>query len=141
VSVFNLYSVSLLTSILDSFVDRDMIMRFLWGLGVGHIYANPQAAHSKSNVEFKTTSSDKDNDLDNSYVVDTDIPVEMMIDRQDQEQHEGDPLDVEDPEQSLEDCELEEWWVDEEEMEEDEFMNVDDDADDTVEPSELDYYE
>ena len=114
-------------------------MRFLWGLGVGHIYTNPRTAHSKSNVEFKTTNSDKDDD--NSLVVDTGIPEEMMIDRQDQEQHEGDPLDVEDPEQSLEDCELEEWWVDEEEGEEDEFMDVDDDADITVEPSELDYYE
>jgi hypothetical protein len=94
-------------------------------------------------MEFKTTNSDsdKDSDDDNSHVVDTGIPVEMMIDTQDQEQHEGDPLDIEDPEQSLEDCELEECWVDEEEEGEDEFMDVDDDADITVEPSELDYYE
>lgn len=31
--------------ILFSFVDRDMVMRFYWGLGVGHIYSHQSQAH------------------------------------------------------------------------------------------------
>lgn len=30
-----------------SFVDRDMAMRFHWGLGVGHTYADMSPSHSK----------------------------------------------------------------------------------------------
>jgi hypothetical protein len=30
-----------------SFVDRDMAMRFHWGLGIGHTYADMSSSHSK----------------------------------------------------------------------------------------------
>jgi hypothetical protein len=49
----------------DSFVDRDMLMRYHWGLGVGHSYASEcQLKETKSAAQLGNDERATDNDLD-----------------------------------------------------------------------------
>jgi len=56
------------------FVDRDMLMRYHWGLGVGHIYSHVQRANGPSApTDTQTTSTAADEDSVNEEPPDDDI--------------------------------------------------------------------
>jgi hypothetical protein len=53
-------------SYICSFVDRDMLMRYHIGLGIGHVYTQCQAS---SDVDQETTSyTTRDDDMEEEYV-------------------------------------------------------------------------
>lgn len=89
-----LSSVSKLILTCVRFADRDMLMRYHWGLGIGHIYSDEHYSHpSHSILEPDDTSEEQTNDPDLH-------PMEWDDDDDDNDM--GGPVEVEDPELGLE---------------------------------------
>ena len=90
-----------------------MLMRYYWGLGVGHIYSHLHPSHSihAELIELEDTSEEQPNDPDLR-------PVEIM--EWDDDNERGGPMEVEDPELGLEehDKEPELEWDTESELDE-----------------------
>jgi hypothetical protein len=84
------------------FADRDMLMRYHWGLGIGHIYSHEHHSHPSHSIladsgaiEPDDTSEEQANDLDL-------CPMEW-----DDDNDNGGPMEVEDPELGLEELDNE----------------------------------
>lgn len=95
------------------FVDRDMVMRYHWGLGVGHIYSHDTTTHPLATVPLTSSpkpttasgSQDDPHQTDLDIMVTTDTSVEMDIgatQSKANDLHEGDE-DGEESDRSVED--------------------------------------
>jgi hypothetical protein len=91
------------------FVDRDMVMRYYWGMGVGHAYSHEQTA-------FDPTASATTQIPDMTTHADSEAALEPRAPNQDCES------DHEDPELGLDNREDD--WTDTEEYSEDELSRV-----------------
>jgi hypothetical protein len=107
----------------NRFVDRDMLMRYHWGLGVGHVYSHGQRAFATS-----TTTSTEDVNRDSATEMHS---TDEAIPEVHEEDHDG-SSDAENPELGFDD--LEDDWIDEDsegelesEVEEEEFILAMDD--------------
>lgn len=90
----------------NRFVDRDMLMRYHWGLGVGHVYSHGQSAFATA-----TTTSTEDVNQDRATEMHS---TDEAIPEVHGEDHDG-PSDDENPELGFND--LEDDWIDESEGE------------------------
>jgi len=93
---------------LDSrFSERDLVMRYHWGLGVGHIYAHDALPSAK--VVFPTDQYEDTRLDDDDYVSDSQI--EKPRPGEDQVRGSDACYELDNPELSLDDrhCELEGW--------------------------------
>lgn len=85
----------------NRFVDRDMLMRCYWGMGVGHVYAHGTRDNQATNSTDPNTASDSESEHD-VEMVDVNGQQESAV-----EQDDGDNED--DPELGLEDREKDQW--------------------------------
>lgn len=126
-----LSSVSKLILTCVRFADRDMLMRYHWGLGIGHTYSHEHYSHPSHSIlaeviELDDTSEEQTNDPDLR-------PMEWDDGRSDK----GGPMEVEDPELGLEerDKEPEFEWDSESELgpNEDELRDMSEISDEELE--------
>jgi len=118
------------------FVDRDMVMRYLWGLGVGHVYAHlhrPSSGLSIVAIATENTSSGESQDVEMRSGGD----LHPVIQVQDEGDNDGDL------EFGLEDREFDDWYIEAPGAEE-LYSESDDEnmaADATFVSMEFDFYE
>lgn len=85
------------------FADRDMLMRYHWGLAVGHIYSHD---HSYPSHSIPVTSDHIEPD-DTGKVESHNVPDLRIDDSIEWDDDLGGPMDVEDLELGLEECDRE----------------------------------
>jgi hypothetical protein len=100
------------------FVDRDMVMRYHWGMGVGHVYSHGQAVVPNTSATTQIPNITTDANSVNEAALEPQIP------NQDCES------DGEDPELGFNNCEDD--WTDSEEDLEDELNRVEEDEDEQI---------
>jgi hypothetical protein len=123
-----------------------MLMRYLWGLGVGHTYAHKPSSSSNTSVSPDVTTG-TENASSEEAIECAGLDVEMEPDGDSHmaslTQGEGDPCDIDDSELGLEDSEFDGWYTDED-FDGEELSNSSDDdmlVDATAVSIELDFYE
>jgi hypothetical protein len=91
----------------DSFVDRDMMMRYHWGLGVGHLYSH-QPIHSHDGGTTATALMiDHDSDRDDDGIQDRDSdsinmdPIGNLISDEHLDDDDAAPVNEEDCDEDL----------------------------------------
>jgi len=115
------------------FVDRDMVMRYLWGLGVGHVYAHLHRPWSRLNsVAIATENMSSGESQDVEMRSGSDLHPGIQV------QDEGDNDDLE---FGLEDREFDDWDIDEAEELDSELDDEEMVADATRVSIEYDFYE
>jgi hypothetical protein len=100
------------------FVDRDMLMRYHWGLGIGHVYSHGQRADAPAPPATQAVDDAFDNTADTSYAAH-----EVILEGQDNDSN------AENGELGFDNWEDD--WVDEE-YSEDELSQVDDEGDELI---------
>jgi hypothetical protein len=88
-----------------SFVDRDMIIRHLPYLGVGHVYG-PSVASENCPAADRTLAQDISEDIPADVPKDIDVVMSSESQAMAETQHEGDSLEVDDPEFGLDNREI-----------------------------------
>lgn len=86
------YRVGYLTYLTTSFVDRDMIMRHYWGLGVGHTYARISTIAARS-LYLKTQpqhQSETQPQSETQHQSEIDLIMEAPLENVDEESELGD---------------------------------------------------
>jgi hypothetical protein len=87
------------------FADRDMVMRYHWGLGIGHVYSHSQApnrdastmASAESNSRYPSDNSELEPEANNTVENILDPTVMVTL------QEDGNDSDVDNPELGFED--------------------------------------
>jgi hypothetical protein len=95
------------------FVDRDMVMRYYWGMGVGHAYSHEQTAVVPTDPTASATIPDMTTDANSEAALEPRVPdQDCESDREDPElgldNREDDWTDTEDLEDELSRVEEEE---------------------------------
>jgi hypothetical protein len=92
-------------AIVVRFVDRDMMMRFFWGLGVGHVYA-----HAKCTTTVQSSAVEEPEPADGLLPLETDC---QANDSDTQDGRDSDmPADYDMPELNISDREDDGWETD-----------------------------
>jgi len=116
------------------FVDRDMVMRYLWGLGVGHVYTHLRRPSSRLNIvatATENTSSGESQDVEMRSGGDLHLDIQVQDERDNED----------DLEFGLEDREFDDWDIDEGEESDSELHDEEMAADATRVSIEYDFYE
>lgn len=99
------------------FADRDMLMRFYWGLGVGHVYSHQEGDTGEDMDIDEGESEGEDETMDGDKVLEEDE------DENDDELVEGEP-ELSNAELGLNDLEGNPWYdEDDEDLEDEENIN------------------